>query len=80
MMNPSTAQALAVAHLADLHQEAARRRTARLARASRAGRAARTQTGAAALIPAQPKGHVQLADAPDERTLCLSGIPESALR
>jgi hypothetical protein len=80
MMNPSTAQALAAARLADMRREAARSRTRRWARAVRAERAAEAQTSAATLIPAQPEGLPEQVSVPDEKTLCLSGAPESALR
>jgi hypothetical protein len=80
MMNPSTAQALAAARLADMRREAARSRTRRWARALRAERAAAAQASAATLIPAETEAQLESVSAPDEKTLCLSGAPESALR
>lgn len=80
MMNPSTAQALAAARLADMRREAARSRTRRWARAVRAERAAKARASAATLIPAQPEGQLEALNVPDDKTLCLSGAPKSALR
>jgi hypothetical protein len=78
MMNPNVAQALAAARLADLRREAARSRTRRWARAMRAEEPDKAQLSVATRVPAQRND--QVADIPDEKTLCLSGVPDSALR